>query len=43
MTYKVYANLYKCRWIGKVLVGDCVQVVQKKFNYKYEDDFKMLK
>jgi len=30
MTYKVYANLYKCRWIDKVLVGDYVQIVQKK-------------
>ena len=27
MTYKVYTKLCKCRWVGKVLVGDCVQIV----------------
>jgi len=31
MTYKFYTKLYKCRWVGKVLDGDCVQSFVQKF------------
>jgi len=36
MTYKIYIKLYKSRWIGKVLAGDCVQYMYKILNICYK-------
>ena len=33
--YKIYTTLYKNRRVGKVLAGDCDQVVCKNMKYKY--------
>ena len=32
--YKIYTKLYKNRWIGKVLAGDCAQYVYKNLKYR---------